>query len=51
MRWWELVNKNDIKANLFTMATQRIISKEKTYLDDDGKGAPEKSDIAPAVDS
>ncbi|KAF2707805.1 vacuolar ATPase assembly integral membrane protein VMA21 [Pleomassaria siparia CBS 279.74] len=32
------------------MATQRIISKEKTtHLDDDGKGAPEPSELAPAV--
>jgi hypothetical protein len=33
------------------MATQRIVSKEKTYLDNNGKGAPEKSDVSPAVPS
>ncbi|KAH7123704.1 vacuolar ATPase assembly integral membrane protein VMA21 [Dendryphion nanum] len=33
------------------MATQRIISKEKTYLDNDPKVAPEPSIIAPAVPS
>ncbi|KAF2277478.1 vacuolar ATPase assembly integral membrane protein VMA21 [Westerdykella ornata] len=33
------------------MATQRIISKEKTYLDQDGKAAPEPSNITPAVPS
>jgi hypothetical protein len=33
------------------MATQRIVSKEKTYLDNDGKGASEPSNITPAVPS
>ncbi|ORY14987.1 vacuolar ATPase assembly integral membrane protein VMA21 [Clohesyomyces aquaticus] len=31
------------------MASRRIVNTEKTYLDNDGKGAPERSDIAPAV--
>ncbi|KAJ4296233.1 vacuolar ATPase assembly integral membrane protein vma21 [Kalmusia sp. IMI 367209] len=31
------------------MATRRIVSSEKTFLDNDGKGAPEPSNIAPAV--
>ncbi|KAI8940154.1 vacuolar ATPase assembly integral membrane protein vma21 [Plenodomus lindquistii] len=31
------------------MTTRRIISSEKTYLDNDGRGAPEVSDTAPAV--
>ncbi|KAF2662759.1 vacuolar ATPase assembly integral membrane protein VMA21 [Lophiostoma macrostomum CBS 122681] len=31
------------------MATQRIKNHEKTYLDNDGKGASEPSNIAPAV--
>ncbi|KAF2009834.1 vacuolar ATPase assembly integral membrane protein VMA21 [Aaosphaeria arxii CBS 175.79] len=33
------------------MATQRIVSKEKSYLDNDGKAPTEKSNIAPAVPS
>jgi len=33
------------------MTTRRIVSDEKTYLDDDGKGASEPSIIAPAVPS
>ncbi|KAF2681828.1 vacuolar ATPase assembly integral membrane protein VMA21 [Lentithecium fluviatile CBS 122367] len=33
------------------MTTRRIVSSEKTYLDHDGKGASEPSNIAPAVPS
>ncbi|KAF2874913.1 vacuolar ATPase assembly integral membrane protein VMA21 [Massariosphaeria phaeospora] len=31
------------------MTTRRIVNNEKTYLDNDGKGAPGASDISPAV--
>ena len=33
------------------MTTRRIVSDEKTYLDNDGKGTSEPSNIAPAVPS
>ncbi|KAF2118459.1 VMA21-like domain-containing protein [Lophiotrema nucula] len=33
------------------MATQRIVSNEKTYLDNDGKEPSKPSDITPAVPS
>ncbi|KAJ4372256.1 vacuolar ATPase assembly integral membrane protein vma21 [Neocucurbitaria cava] len=33
------------------MTTRRIVSDEKSFLDNDGRGAPEPSNIAPAVPS
>ena len=35
----------------YTMTSRRIVNNEKTYLDNDGKGSSESSNIAPAVPS